>query len=662
VGGPIIKDRLWYFVAYNHFTIDVDISGVPHDRATYQGYYNNYTTKETFKASEKDTLIGYYQLGKLRTPNRGLSAVTSPESAATQSSNTHMYNGKWQRVWSNRFFSEVNVGHFGYHFPQGPLIDFRDNPPRVDSATLVQTGAAFASAGTNGPFVIERSKPQLFGTVTYFLPTHAGSHDQKAGVEWLDDGQLTENTGESGPIYYQDLNGQPDQVQLFSFGDFATLRQDWTGANNSNRRQALFVQDRWSATSRITITAGVRYDRQRPYYKESVLAPVLSDIFPTGTIPGATLLKRSTVSPRFGISFDPSGSGKSVIKSFYGRYYNNMATDFANLNPGGAASKTYRFLDLNGNRLYDGVQELGALVASTGGTSTSLDPNLRVPHTDEFDLSYQRQFWGESSARVAYVRKMVRDIYANFNIARDGQFTVPFTAAVTLRSLDGGIEGVQNFNVFDIPPELRGVVRNQFTNIPDAVGGGSYNFDTFQLAFNKRFSNGLFVDSSFDYLWRDELRSNTASTNAFATDPLGVGYFQNVYPTVSNRQDSTNWQARFSGRYVFPYTIGVGANVQIQSGYAYARLLQATLPNAGTQTFFEEDIKNNRADTVPLAGIRIDKALTFGSRKVLFMFDAFNLLNSNAVTNFTLANGGNYNKIIAALQPRTIQIGARLEF
>ncbi|HXI28629.1 MAG TPA: carboxypeptidase regulatory-like domain-containing protein, partial [Vicinamibacterales bacterium] len=377
IGGPIVRDRLWFFGAYNHFTIDEDITGVPHDRATYQGYYNNYTTKETFKASEHDTLIGYYQIGYLRTPNRNLSALTSPESAATQSSNTHMYNGKWQRVWSNRLFSELNVGDFGYHFPQGPLVDYHTNPPRIDTATGVQTGAAFAAAGANGPFVIERNKPQVFATVTYFLPSSIGSHDLKTGLEWLDDAQLTENTGESGPIYYQDLNGRTDQVQLFNFGDPTTLRTDWTGADNRNRRFALFAQDRWAIAPRVTITAGLRYDHQRPYYMDSTLKPQLTDVFAAATIPGTTLLERNTVATRFGVSFDPTGDTKSAVKAFYGRYYNNMASDFANLNPGGAASRTYRFNDLNGNRLYDGTQELGALVATTGGTTTTLDPNLR---------------------------------------------------------------------------------------------------------------------------------------------------------------------------------------------------------------------------------------------------------------------------------------------
>jgi hypothetical protein len=339
-----------------------------------------------------------------------------------------------------------------------------------------------------------------------------------------------------------------------------------------------------------------------------------------------------------------------------------MAQDFANLNPGGAASRTYRFNDLNGNSLYDGPQELGALVATTGGTTTTLDPNLRVPYTDEVDLSYQRQFWGESSARVAYVRKMVRSIYANFNIARDGQFTVPFTTTVTLRSFDGGVQGTQVFNLLDIPTSLRGVVRNQFTNIPDSVGGGSYNYDTLELAFNKRFSGGLFLDSSFDYLRRDELRSNAASTSAFGTDPLGIGYFQNVNPAVSNRQQSSTWQARLSGRYLFPQAIGVGANVQVQSGWPYARLISVALPIAGTQTFFAEDIDNNRSDTVPLVGLRADKTFRLGDRRLIAMFDVFNLLNSNAVTNFTLINGANFNRILAALQPRTYQIGLRVEF
>jgi hypothetical protein len=261
------------------------------------------------------------------------------------------------------------------------------------------------------------------------------------------------------------------------------------------------------------------------------------------------------------------------------------------------------------------------------------------------------------------VRKQVRNTYANINVAREGQFTVPTSVLVNLTEFDpanskGTVTGQQTVTVNDIPASLRGVVQNQFTNIASEKD----NYDTVELAFNKRFSGGLFIDSSFDYLWRDELRANSAVTNPFRTDPLNIGYFQNVYPAVGNRQTNTNWQAHLSGRYQFPYEIGVGANVQVQSGWPYTRLVSVSLPNAGTQTFFLDDISNHRSDTVPLVGVRADKSFPFGTHRVTLMLDVFNLLNSNAVTNFALTNGASFNKILATLQPRTAQLGFRLEF
>jgi carboxypeptidase family protein/TonB-dependent receptor-like protein len=669
VGGPIKRDKAWFYTAYNHFTIDVDISGVPHDRATYQGFYNNFTTKETYKASAKDTLIGYYQYGGLETPNRSLSAFTPPESAALQQSYTWMYDGKWDRVWSNRWFSEVVIGDFGYHFPQGPLpgVDFHTSPPRVDLATNLQSGAAWLSAGANGPFLIERNKPQIFVTSTYFLPTSTGSHDLKVGGEWLDDAQRNFNTGASGDILYEDFNSATNQVKLFDYGDPATLGRDWTGADNRNRRVALYAQDRWTISGRVTVTAGVRYDRQRPYYLDGTRKPLLADVFPAAATPGRTLIVRNNVAPRLGISWSPTHDGRSALKAFYGRYYFNLAQQLAAVNPGGANAREYRFNDLNGNRLYDGPQELGALVSTSGGTTTTLDDGIRVPYADEVNLSFTQQVWGEASIRAAYVRKMVRNDYSTFNLAREGQFIVATPVGVTLSDFDlsnprGVAVGQQAFSLVDIPSSLRGVVRNTITNIPDSVGGGSDDYDTFELAFNKRFARRLFVDSSFDVARRNELRANSASTNPFNSDPLGIGYFQNVNPAVSNRQTSTHWQAHLSGRYEWPLAIGTGIDLQVQSGWPYARLVTTSLPNAGTQTFFLEDIGNNRSDTVPVLNLRVDKALPLSAHRLTLMLDLHNTLNSNAVTNFNLANGAQYNRIIATLQPRTAQIGARLEF
>ena len=48
--------------------------------------------------------------------------------------------------------------------------------------------------------------------------------------------------------------------------------------------------------------------------------------------------------------------------------------------------------------------------------------------------------------------------------------------------------------------------------------------------------------------------------------------------------------------------------------------------------------------------------------KLTGMFDLFNALNTNAVTNFNLVNGSKFNLINATVDPRTAQVGIRLAF
>jgi len=190
-----------------------------------------------------------------------------------------------------------------------------------------------------------------------------------------------------------------------------------------------------------------------------------------------------------------------------------------------------------------------------------------------------------------------------------------------------------------------------------------------QFAFNKRFRTGLFVQASYDYQWRDELRGGTTgggtpiniTTSPLNSDPIAVGFFLNPYATVSNRQETTNWQGRLMGRYVFKYDIGVATNLRMQSGFGYARVVRATLPNAGSMGFYVEPLKSNRSDRTPLLDFRVDKAFPIGRYKVSGLFEVFNILNSNAITNFVLTNG-RFNNIIATLDPRVAQFGIRFDF
>ena len=266
--------------------------------------------------------------------------------------------------------------------------------------------------------------------------------------------------------------------------------------------------------------------------------------------------------------------------------------------------------------------------------------------------------------RIAYVRKMTRDQITTLNAAWVGQFTSPLTTAVPLRSYDGGDEGVETFTVYDIPAALRGVVNNVTGNVPASAAGGAANYDTIEIAFNMRLGGSLYLDSGMDMTWKDDLRSpaNTSNSPLTQADPIAAAYFENPYPSVSARQRSSVWEAHASSRYELPYGVGVGANVRVQSGWNYARVISVALPNAGTQRFWLEPIDNHRSPTVPLINVRVDRTFDIGRYKLTAMLDAFNVINSSAVTNFNLVNGASFDQINGALDPRTVQVGVRFAF
>jgi hypothetical protein len=666
LGGPIKKDKLWFYGAYNHFKIDKQISGVPRNIATDLGIFDNEVTKETWKVAQKDTIVGYFQWGRKQKPNRGLSTTVSPEAAQPQDSVSWVFKMEHQRVWSNRLFTDVKANLFGYDFPLGTKVDSKTFPARFDTGTTFTSGVAWNA------FDLGRQKPQVTAQATYYVPDKAGSHDLKFGYEYVLDVAKYTIDGRSGTIQYRDLNGKTDQIRFIDSGDPSKLGSTWKGANDRNLRNALYFQDRWNPNNRTTLTMGVRWDYQKPYYLEGVRDPLVKDILPaaagslagqpmfTGkTTPGQTIFTRNSLAPRLGVSYDVTGKGNTVLKGFYGRYYYNYADAFTNLNPGGANFKTFTFNDLNGNGLYDGPQELGALKSSSGGTSTTIDPNMKKPYADEFDGSLERQFWGESSVRVAYVRKNTHNEFTAIDISRVGRFSVPVTVSVPIRDYVNGVTGVQNFSLMDLPDSPTPV--NQIRNIPD----GNYKYDTLQFAFNKRFATGLFIQSSYDYQWRDELRrADSISGSPLTSDPMATGFFLNPNPAISNRQQTTNWQGRLIGRYVFKYDVGFATNLRVQSGYPYTRVIatkSTDLPNAGSLRFFSANL-DQRSDTAAIVDFRADKAFRIGRYRFTGMVDVFNAGNSNAVTNFTMVNGASYNQIIAALDPRVVQFGVRFDF
>ena len=675
LGGPIARDRAWFYGFYNHFRIDKAVSGVDRAVATDLGDFDGFGGKVTVRVSDRDRLIGYMQRGLKQKPKRGLSADVGPDSVLAQDSWSWAYKAEWQRAWSDRTFMTAAAKHFGFGWPMVPQVDPAQHPPRLDSATGRLHGAGWFP-GANGPppFTFARWKPQATLTLNHYLPDIAGSHDFKLGYDFQIDSSQVGSNANSGHIRYLDdsANDRPfnvDRITLYSMPAEGAI-----GSDDRNRHHAFFVQDTWRPTDRLSMILGVRYEQQRTYFLEATSAPFFADIFPTGITSGRTNVVWNTLAPRLGMTF--ALAPQTVVKGHFGRYYLNLADAHAAANPGGTAWVRHHFLDQNANGLYDGPSELGAVLAEQGATGTALaaegtpvDPDLAKEYADEFSASVEHELAADTSIRLSWVRKDVNGDSGLWNVAQQTALREGRGIACTddpdwpcpVNALTGAVLRVQR-----VPDDVAGVVDTRIATFPGMVA----NYDTLQVAVNRRFTDGFLLQASFDYQWRDEFRAAAGETRSpLYAEPLQVGsgnrgrIWQNHGLDVDFRQQSTNWAGRLLARYALPAGIGLSTNIRHQSGWPYALIQRVDIPGTGTnQPVFLSDISANRSENVTLVDIRVEKAVaTGGGSQLTLMLDAYNLLNSNAVTNFSLRVGDS-GRVIAALDPIAVKGGIRWQF
>ena len=675
LGGPIVRDRAWFYAFYNHFRIDKAVSGIDRTVATDLGDFDNFGGKVTVQLTGSDRLIGYTQWGLKEKPKRGLSTDVGPDSVLAQASWSWAHKAEWQRVWSNQTFMTAAFKHFGFSWPMVPQVDPGSQPPRLDTASGRLSGAGWFP-GDNGapPFTFVRWKPQATATLNHYEPDFGGSHDLKLGYEFQIDSSRVGANANSGPVRYLDdsANGRPfnvDRIMLFSVPAEGEIASD-----DRNRHHAAFIQDTWRPTDRLSLNLGVRYEQQRTYFLDAASEPFLAGFFPTGTTEGRTNVVWNTWAPRLGVTFALAPS--TVLKGHYGRYYVNLADSHGAANPASVAWIRYAFLDPNANGVYDGPAELGAKLDEQGATGlalategTPVDPDLEPEYVDELSVSLEHEVAADTSLRFSYVRKDLNGDSGIWNAPQQAALLAGRGISCTadpgwdcpLNALTGAPLIVQR-----VSDDVAGMVDNRIAAFP----GMTAAYDTLQFAVNRRFTGGFLLQGSFDYQWRDEFRAAGGENRSpLFADPLVVGsgghgrIWQNHSLDVDARQATTNWGARLLARYTLPYDLGVSGNVRHQSGWPYAPIQRVDIPGTGTnQPIFLTDLSANRSENVTMVDLRFDKAFTVGTGgRITLMLDLYNLFNSNAVTNFSLRTGDN-ERVIAALDPVAMKLGVRYQF
>ena len=675
IGGPIVRDRAWFYAFYNHFRIDKAVSGVDRSVATDLGDFDQLGGKVTVRLTDRDRLIGYTNWGLKEKPKRGLSTDVGPDSVLAQASWSWAHKAEWQRIWNDRTFMTVAAKHFGFSWPMVPQVDPGRQPPRLDTSSSRLSGAGWFP-GLNGPppFTFVRWKPQTSAAAHHYVPDFGGSHDFKLGYEFQIDSSRFGSNANSGHIRYLDdsANDRPfhvDRIMLFNMPATGEIASD-----NRNRHHAVFVQDTWRPLDWLSLNLGVRYEQQRTYFLDAVSAPFLADFFPSGTVRGRTNAVWNTWAPRIGLAF--SLGSRTVLRGHYGRYYLNLADAHEDANPASTAWIRYAFLDPNGNGVYDGPDELGAKLDEQGATGadlgsegTPVDPDLAPEYVDEINLSLEHELVEDTSIRVSYVRK---DLSGDSGIWNMSQQSALLAGRGIACSADPDWDCPVNvlsgapLNVQRVPDEVAGAVDNRIAALP----GMEAAYDTLQVAVNRRFTGGLLLQASFDYQWRDEFRAAAGENRSpLFADPLVVGsgghgrIWQNHSLDVAARQATTNWGGRLLARYTLPRDVGLSANLRHQSGWPYALIQRVDIPGTGTnQPIFLNDLSENRSENVTIMDFRLDKAFSVGAeRRLTLLLDVYNLFNSNAVTNFSLRTGDR-ERIIAALDPIVMKLGVRFRF
>ena len=685
LGGPIVRDKAWFYAAYNRFLIDRVISGVDPNDATDVGDFDMFTVKMNYQMTERDQFITMHHWSLKQKPFRGLSSSVPAGSILAQDSWSWLHKFEWQRVWSDRLYSNIQVNHFGFGWPMTPNSDPATAPPRFDDGTGKRVGAGWR------PFTFNRWKPHTTGQFNYYLPTESGSHDLKLGWDMqIDERQFGWNAN-SGAVRYIDNSSQdparPHNVDEIHFESFPNFNYD------RNTHMDFYFQDVWTINDRLTLNVGFRIGSQRMGYLgsdnvpggpcdaalgcireiadiDANVAAALPLLFGQGaSVPeNKNIISWRNIAPRVGFTYDLTGEGRSVLKGYFGRYYNNMNSGIQAANPGGNKTVNYEFLDQNQNGLFDGVSELGGrLSGSTGaglgadrGTpvGAAVDPNLWIPHVDEISVSAEHQVGSDLGLRASLVHKRQTGGWGNVNIARVGTLTniqqIPCPAACDSAGFGGTSLTVAGL------PDGANPSDNLYTNVPN--DWTAFNWTTVSLGVNRRFRNNFFWNAYFDYQWRHEGRTPGQSTSPLTTDPVGVGWTY-PYGSIPLLQDVTNWQFKAAGRYVMSYDIGTAATLRYVSGFPWAPLLSIGVPNVGTQTIFLDDLGNRRSDTVMILDFRVDKEVALGnSANIQFIFDLYNALNGAAETNFSMRAGSNFRNTIEWVQGRTIGLSARLSF
>lgn len=658
IGGFVKKDKFWEYMSIRDQDVQSLLPNFP--VKPFETHLWNYSGKVTYALTTNNKFIGYAQWGKKQQPNRldtfaiGATAAIhkSVDSTWNQAYWAHTYKAEWDSVLNDRAFFEIRGGQFHYKWPN---FRYSNAPAFADLGTSVVSGG-----NRDGWFNIP-TRNQVLGSFSYFKDNWAGSHNFKIGGEIFNE-RFDYLRGQDGLGYVPGdvlhilRNGNPTQVYLFE-SPSASLNGLWT--------YGLYASDTWRATSRLTITPGIVFDRYRSYLPAQQGPPVgrfnpVQVSFPAVD----NLLTWNLPAPRIGFTYDLSGDGKTVIKGNYALYWWNPGTGYVDelVNPNARDwYKLYNWNDANRDGIWEpGEQTL--LVGQSGGLgSTLLGPGLKDTRTREIAFMLEREVRANFGVHAGFVWRRIDQLSQQDNVNRPiSAFNVP--VMIKDPGPDGKIgtaddgPSIPGFNLdaahLGLPPV------NILHNTP-----GRDDFYNLELSATKRGGKWTLA-GSYAYRWNRDNASSYFGQNLRVRD--GLANPNDAINTDNGRYDFGTWTAKAHGTYDAPYGLKITPAIRLQSGQPYGRTFLAAAANGinyGTQRILAEPIGTRQQDNIILVDLRLEKVLKVGASQTIGVFvDGYNLTNANPASNIVWSSGSTFQQPITIIAPRLARFGVKFDW
>ena len=428
-GGPIARDRLWFFLSGRYGKTSNQIT-LPQTGVGLTGVDTNKRgeIKLTGTAAQGHTIQGgWVNDPRHRTNNSGLqSFVIDPHSEVDRDNPNYYYYTNYKGVltssvlveaqYSQRHFQFLNDG--GTSATSGPSVtqaDLVQHSPFVATCFCVAYNAPYFSASDPE----NRNNRQLTGSVTKFW-TMGGRHETKGGYEWFRS-QRTGGNSQSPTSYVFGVDFQTDAagkpvvdstgrpIPVFVTGEsFISYFPAVIGAVMNVDNHSAYIQDHWAANNRWSFDLGARY--------EHVLAKSTGEIIS---------VDNNRIVPRLATAYDVEGNGSHIVHVTYGQYSGryNEAQIGANSpvgNPAeidaiyrGPAGQGYGFAP--GFNLANYPINAANASVSDPTQNIKMDPGIKSPLVHEFTASYGATIArGRGFAEGTYVARVTHDLIEDY--------------------------------------------------------------------------------------------------------------------------------------------------------------------------------------------------------------------------------------------------------